>query len=421
MSVTRSGSRIQGILAVCKLQDAGFDVIFFSCKKKGGILFEVETGRTIQLQEVAGLYFLPYNPFDIGENKNSSTAVSGSSDTFVFMAISQELLEHWRSGHMVCPGNFKREQCPECCVGIGSRGSHRAVRPARAVPSGPLQQQSGDYWGTVSPVSIRGCTILLVVICDVLGFVWLWPLGSKSQIVEVLRSHVRSLRARYGRDLSDRVTWCIRLDNEIVNRQTAIQELAKELRIVFTYPPPYTPEGNGIVERFMRVVGTYTALLHHLVDSRLWCFAVEFIRDAYNNRPRPRYQRAKQYNNLSPAEALAKAFPHSITKTIPLHRQRRFGCLAYYANEPKKDIRKLEEKWIRSVFLGYSEKNSSWLFGHWVEEKGKKRATFKTSESDNARFLEGVLVANVDDLKRDSAKLTLNFPEIERKLMVSSG
>ena len=47
-----------------------------------------------------------------------------------------------------------------------------------------------------------------------------------------------------------------------------------------------------------------------------------------------------------------------------------FGVLAYVFKEPREQLKKLEEKHAKGIFLGFSASNSSWLFGVWKKHEG---------------------------------------------------
>ena len=61
---------------------------------------------------------------------------------------------------------------------------------------------------------------------------------------------------------------------------------------------------------------------------------------------------------------------------------------------------KLLPKWRKAVFLGYSEKNSAWIFGCYTEDSrtrgGLRWAEYETRD---AKFLEESLVSDVNSLK----------------------
>jgi hypothetical protein len=47
-----------------------------------------------------------------------------------------------------------------------------------------------------------------------------------------------------------------------------------------------------------------------------------------------------------------------------------FGVLAYVLREPREQLKKLEEKFAKAIFLGFSASNSSWLFSVWKTHEG---------------------------------------------------
>ena len=67
-------------------------------------------------------------------------------------------------------------------------------------------------------------------------------------------------------------------------------------------PVPYTPQQNGVIERFMRTLATNVRACLVGVDHALWCFAAEYVAWTWNRIPRPRYARAPRLNGLAPED-----------------------------------------------------------------------------------------------------------------------
>jgi len=90
----------------------------------------------------------------------------------------------------------------------------------------------------------------------------------------------------------------------------------------------------------------------------------------------------------------------NIAKAKGCRKLRRFGCLAFVLRQPREETRKLQQKYQRCVFLGYSKQsNSAYLFGTWEPDK---RCTtgyrWKEIESIHAKFFENELVGDIRSL-----------------------
>ena len=78
-----------------------------------------------------------------------------------------------------------------------------------------------------------------------------------------------------------------------------------------------------------------------------------------------------------------------------------FGVLAYVLREPKDQLRKIEDKYVKAIFLGFTDSNSSWTFGFWKHNKQvstDEGLKFTLAESRNAKFTD-YRVSNLDHLK----------------------
>ena len=79
---------------------------------------------------------------------------------------------------------------------------------------------------------------------------------------------------------------------------------------------------------------------------------------------------------------------------------RRFGCLAYFLQQPRETIPKLVTKWRKGVFLGYNEQNSSWKIGTYAkDQRYSLTIRWAVYETRDVKFVESVLIDNIDSLR----------------------
>ena len=158
--------------------------------------------------------------------------------------------------------------------------------------------------------------------------------------------------------------------------------MLEKLEVAQVHSVPYTPEMNGCVERFMRTLGEALRANLNGVDKRLYCYAAQYIAWTWNRTPRTTYSRSPEYNGLTPFEARRRRTegptPGSLHATMtsavdekakrwdPI--KRRFGCLAFILAQPREKVAKLQPKWGKADFLGYSEKNSARISGCFTED-----------------------------------------------------
>ena len=129
-----------------------------------------------------------------------------------------------------------------------------------------------------------------------------------------------------------------------------------------------------------------------------------------NRVPREMYARAPVFNGMAPMEvrrtrtAAAASLPASGdgVKAGWAPHMRRFGCLAYIMAQPREEVPKLQARWRKAVFLGYSKNNSAWLFGTYAKDarcaSGIRWAEYETRD---AKFLEDCLVSDAESLQPD--------------------
>ena len=125
------------------------------------------------------------------------------------------------------------------------------IRPVEYNISEPLQQINVDFLGPLG-TSVRGEKILFVAICDVGAYVWLFPQMQKTEHVANMEKLIRNVRANEGRYLGEKVIRAVRSDNEAVFAGHDWSDLLVREQVRGWHPVPYTPQQNGVIERFMR-------------------------------------------------------------------------------------------------------------------------------------------------------------------------
>ena len=363
---------------------------------------------------------------EIGSNKYQDANAS---------AYISKLDLHRRAGHLTPT----KTPCPECLQSKGVMTSHRKFRPVEFMNNIPLWQLNCDFYGPLRE-SIRGFEKILIFICDAVNFVFIYPLSHKSAAPACVRQLVECLRQEEAIIIGEKVVHVIRSDNEKVFRSSEWSQVFQSLGIREDHSVPYSPWMNGVVERFMRSIGTGMRVMLLGCDQRLWCYCAVYYGDLHN-RVRRNYPRAPQYDGMSPMEARRKHLEDkrstSIQEAVGLlcdgeddletfdaeaseagelsssKHLRRFGCLSYVLIQPREAVKKLEPKWRKTVFLGFAKQNRGWLFGAYLpDERCSLGLRWSEIESLQARFCENILVSNLESLKPDQP-LTVSSPELE--------
>ena len=153
----------------------------------------------------------------------------------------------------------------------------------------------------------------------------------------------------------------------------------------------------------MRTMGSnLRAILLH-VDHKLWCYAAVWLGETWNGVLRD-YPRAPQYNGMAPLDACRthglepKDWKPRITGQPEYAR--RFGCLAYAQVQPADKVKKIDAKFKKCVFVGYSTSgNSAWLCGSYFEDK-KYSCGYRWDEIEtlSVKFREHIMVNDLDQL-----------------------
>ena len=347
------------------------------------------------------------------------------------LVLLSQLEKHRRVGHLSIPGQKLRQKCEECDLAKGAKSSFSKERHDKYKKNEPLQQLNCDFYGPLTPESIRGYKLILVFICDAISFVWAEPVRHRSECVEIVKKLIEKVRAEDGKDLHEKVVHIIRSDNDPVFRSTSWNDTLRALGVTVTHSVPYCPQQNGVVERFMKTIGLNLRAILLYVDGRLWRYAIVYLCMSWNAIAR-NYPRAPTYDGKTPTEARKlrgvdeKDFGTTLqgVGSNPQH-QRRFGCLAYVMIQPREEVKKLQPKYRKMVFLGYSSaNNSAWLFGGYFDDnRCKSGIRWHEVESRDAKFYEQILVSDLEQLKptKDAAVLDEKLLESLRDPIVRGG
>ena len=306
-----------------------------------------------------------------------------------------KLLQHQRLCHM--HDSTLNVRCLDCLENKGKRGGANKVRTEK-YEKNPLVLFSGDFFGKVSPQSIRGNSWVLVFICDVCNYAHVEVLEAKSQAPEALIRFTKKIRETCGAQAGDLIFAGIHTDNEPVLKGSRWKEACSLMKIHEMHSIPYVPQTNGTVERFIQTIKDALRTMMSGVDGRCWDWAVEHATTVWNMKD---HAKCTKWNNnilCSPDQVVANKsknpFVHSTKGRFKYLK--RFGCLAFfkpYRNpiEAESDRNKvLLPKRLRGIHLGFSRNNSSYLIGT-VNMEGR----FSTYESRDVSFCEDILVSDV--------------------------
>ena len=354
----------------------------FHFAASGQAMTDPETGEVWEVKEKDGIFKMDVSFSEVrdGEGLSIYESESGASAN---LTAGERLRKHQRFAHFYIPG--LKVKCPECSVAKGAKEGHRSERPDHCKPRAFLDQVDFDF---VGPWQLSHLDNVQCLNCveTYTGWKESYPCKKRSECGDLLE--------RFNRTVG--VPKTIRSDNaqEFKGANTKWRLVASQRGINVFYSPPYTPQENGVVERYNRTHGDGIRACLVGVDKGLWDWAakyVTYVHNRINSKP----------GRKSPFEKRFKRPP-------PTRYFRRFGCLCY----PKVHTHrtKLEDKYERGVFLGYSQENSTFLCGVWRDSAKEGVQRFSVVENRTVKFDEDTLIHNIEVLKTHTPT-QISFPD----------
>ena len=225
-------------------------------------------------------------------------------------------------------------KCEICRLNKQRRVSFKSVGGIRS--KAPLELLHMDTWGPCKDKGRNGETYFLSIVDDYSRRVSIYPIRDKTEVFRVFRNHV----ARAERFL-ERKLKAIRTDNGTEFKNRAFQEYCEENGIKHEVTNTYTPEENGVAERFNQTVADACRCL--LGDSGLpnkfWPEAMSHFVYTWN--------RVCHRNQTKTPFELYGGNKPSIRHLKP------FG-IAVYVGVPKQHRSKLDAKARKGILVGYA-------------------------------------------------------------------
>ncbi|CAI7853021.1 unnamed protein product, partial [Closterium sp. NIES-54] len=176
--------------------------------------------------------------------------------------------------------------CRPCVEGRQRAAPHSSLFPPTTAP---LQTLHMDVWG-LARVSGQGRErFFLLVVDDYTRYTTVFPLRSKSQVVDVLIPWISAirlqLRERFRADLP-----VLRLHSDRGGEFSSylLRDFCRGEGILQTFTLPDSPQQNGIAERRIGLVMDVarTSMIHAAAPHFLWPFAVRYAAHQLNLWPR---------------------------------------------------------------------------------------------------------------------------------------
>ncbi len=237
----------------------------------------------------------------------------------------------------------KLEFCSGCALGKQTRQSFPKNEATRAKQL--LEIVHSDVCGPMPEQSLGGKRYFVSFIDDKSRLARLYFLKQKSEAFECFREYKAWSEKQTGCKLKN-----LRSDNgtEFVNGQFSAFLKAEGIQRQLTMT--YTPEQNGVAERYNRTVveSARSMLQSSGLTGEYWAEAVA---------------NAMCVRNCSYTHSVDRMVPHEafFGRKPSVERFRVFGCVAY-TQIPKEKRRKLDPKSKKVLFMGYTTEQKGYRF-----------------------------------------------------------
>ena len=263
--------------------------------------------------------------------------------------------------------------------------------------------------------SIGGSRYVLTFIDDYSRFATTYLLKKKSEVLSKFRDYVNFVEnSTEGMKVENLHIWnhvkAVRSDNGGEYCSNEFIEFCNSKGISHQYTNPYTPEQNGVAERYNRTLmnTARSMLIASKMPLNLWAEAVST---------------SVYLHNRSPTSALQGKTPYECwyTQKPDVSELKVFGCVCYYL-VPSDKRKKLDPKSRKAVFVGYPTGTKGYKIYDPESETffRSRNITFDEDKTyhfdENNKFSEGKFVlfpdGYEDDMQCDD-KTTAVIPQEE--------
>lgn len=256
--------------------------------------------------------------------------------------------------------NYNEQQCDICIKGKQSRlpfklEGHRAKQLLEIIHS--------DVCGPMSVSSLSGYRYFVTFIDDYSRKVFVYVIKNKNEIFKRFVEFKSLVENQTGRTIK-----VLRTDNGTEYVNSAFQMFTSKHGIIHQKSAPYTPQQNGMSERMNRTLVEKVRCM--LIDAEMsksfWAEAVMAAAKIVNCVP------CKGTKDISPEEVWSGRKPDMNIFKV-------FGCKAF-VHIPNAKRKKLDEKSIECVFVGYASESKAYRL--------YDKSTKKLIISRNVSFME---------------------------------
>ncbi|GBN77035.1 Retrovirus-related Pol polyprotein from transposon TNT 1-94 [Araneus ventricosus] len=258
------------------------------------------------------------------------------------------------------------ESCIACNVGKATRTSLKKNYVYKRVTKSVLDKVHMDLWGPAPVNSLGGSKYFLSIIDDFSRKIDVFTLKSKSEVFSIFKEYLSRVQRELGRKLKS-----VRTDNGLEFCHKDFETFLRDLGIKIERTSFYTPELNGIAERFNRssMEAVRTMLQDSGLQPRFWAEALHAYVHTKNRCSH------KLTEGKTPMEIWSG---HKLS----IRHCRTFGSLAY-VYVPTVNRNKLQPKAKIGILVGYAVNRRGYRVWLPKERKVVESIQVKIDETKN--------------------------------------
>lgn len=228
--------------------------------------------------------------------------------------------------------------CEPCVEGKQRRLAFGEIKESRT--SRPLELIHSDVCGPITPNSWNGKRYVVTFIDDYTHFAVIYVIKGKDEVFEAFKEYEAISTVHFGKNISR-----FRCDNGGEYLSNEFKNFCKAKGIQLKYTVAYTPQQNGVAERYNRTLieKARTMIMESKMSKSFWSEAV--LAAVYTANRSPSRALKESRVNCTPAELWYGKKPD-------ISNLRVFGCDAY-AHVPKELRKKLDSKTKKCIMVGY--------------------------------------------------------------------
>ena len=260
-----------------------------------------------------------------------------------------KLLWHRRLGHFYHDNinkylrihNEKPVKCIDCKIAKLNRKTHKG-EPPRATEI--LETIHSDVMGPISTISFNGKRYILTFIDEFSRKGWVFLVDDKKKIPEIIINFFTYIKNQFNHKIKNFHT-----DQGTEYNNKKILNYCEKHGINKTFSPPYSPQNNGLAERYnYTIISCARTLLRWAqIDLTFWDYAVNYANILYN---------------IAPHKGIDNKIPNEIFfgEKVNLKYLKVFGCVAHFKDYSKNPV-KVDSKGKKGVFLGFNNESHCYI------------------------------------------------------------